>query len=298
MSFKKSWIKINKSYSKVYKYFLDHYPSACHFFNLLFKSIKDGSITMRATSISFNFLLAIGPAVIFIISIIPYLPINDLKSFLLSLLSDIMPQKNYEYLNNTINDLFHKRTGLSFFGFFLSIFFAYKGVNGMIDAFNKSVLFKNDRNWLYNQIISLILVFLLIFLFLLSISLFIYNQRFLKFYFIKKTNIYHILLLNISKWVIIFILTFTTIISLYYFAPSRKAKFKQYIVGSIFATFLCIVTSLIFSYFVNNFAPFNKVFGSIGTFIAFLLWMNFNALALLIGFEINACLIELKNKNL
>lgn len=297
MIFRNINIKLNNSLSKFYDSLFKNHPKTYLFLELLLKSIKEGSLGMRASSISFNFLLAIGPAIIFVLSIIPFLPIYDLKSFLLPFLKDIMPQRNYDYINDFINELFQKRKGLTLFGFLLSIFFAYKGINGMIDAFNKSIHYKNHKNWLYNQIISLFLVFLLIFLLLFSTMLFIYNQRVLNFIAHNKLSYSNTLIFNISKWIILYILTFATILSLYYFAPSRKTKFKYYITGSLFASLLCIITSLIFSYFVNNFAPFNKVFGSIGTLIAFLLWMNFNALALLIGFEINVCLLELKKIN-
>jgi len=75
---------------------------------------------------------------------------------------------------------------------------------------------------------------------------------------------------------------------LYFLAPARKTKLRLFTPGSIFATLLSILTSLAFSYFVNHYAPFNRFFGSIGTLIAVMLWMNFNALALLAGFELNA----------
>jgi membrane protein len=95
-------------------------------------------------------------------------------------------------------------------------------------------------------------------------------------------------LLLLGKWVIVLALTFLAISSLYYLAPARKTKWRFFTPGSIFATLLSILTSILFSYFVNHFAPFNRFYGSIGTLIAIMLWMNFNAIALLAGFELNA----------
>ena len=83
-------------------------------------------------------------------------------------------------------------------------------------------------------------------------------------------------------------MTFLSISFLYYLAPMRKTKWRFITAGSTLATILTIVASLGFSYFVNHFAQFNKFFGSIGALIALMLWMNFNALTLLIGFELNA----------
>jgi membrane protein len=90
-----------------------------------------------------------------------------------------------------------------------------------------------------------------------------------------------------GKWIIVFALTFMAISFLYYLAPGRKTKWKLFTPGSVLATLLSIVTSMLFSYFVNHFAPFDRFYGSIGTLIAVMLWMNFNAIALLAGYELN-----------
>jgi membrane protein len=91
-----------------------------------------------------------------------------------------------------------------------------------------------------------------------------------------------------GKWIVVFALTFMAISFLYYLAPAPKTQWKLFTPGSVFATLLSIITSMVFSYFVNHFAPFNRFYGSIGTLIAVMLWMNFNAIALLAGFELNA----------
>jgi membrane protein len=90
-------------------------------------------------------------------------------------------------------------------------------------------------------------------------------------------------------------LTFSCISSLYYLAPLRKTNWRFFSAGSSLATVLTVAASVGFSYFVNNFAQFNKFFGSIGALVALMLWFNFNALTLLIGFELNA---SINNANL
>jgi membrane protein len=95
-------------------------------------------------------------------------------------------------------------------------------------------------------------------------------------------------LLLTGKWIIVLTLTFMSISFLYFMAPARKTKWRLFTPGSVFATLLSIVTSMAVSYFINHFAPFNRFYGSIGTLIAVMLWMNFNSIALLAGFELNA----------
>jgi membrane protein len=105
-------------------------------------------------------------------------------------------------------------------------------------------------------------------------------------------------LLILTKWILIILLLFHAISFLYYFAPARKSEFKLFSAGSILATFLFIITSLGFSAFVNNFGPYNKLFGSIGTLMVILLWLYLNSIALLIGFELNASIKEAKEEDL
>jgi len=95
-------------------------------------------------------------------------------------------------------------------------------------------------------------------------------------------------LLLAGKWLIVCALTFMVISFLYFMAPARKTRWRLFTPGSAFATLLSILTSIIVSYVINHFAPFNRFYGSIGTLIAVMLWMNFNAMALLAGFELNA----------
>ena len=97
-----------------------------------------------------------------------------------------------------------------------------------------------------------------------------------------------ILLLYSGKWLIIISLFLSAISSIYYFGPARKKRWRFISPGSLLAAFLCILTSVGFGLFVNNFGNYNKVYGSIGTLIVIMLWIYYNSLILIIGFELNA----------
>jgi len=104
-------------------------------------------------------------------------------------------------------------------------------------------------------------------------------------------------LITFGKWVVIIALFFFTISFLYYYAPAKKSDWKFISAGSTLATILALLTSLGFSYFVNNFGQYNKLYGSIGTLMVILLWLYFNSFALILGFELNASINNAKLEN-
>jgi membrane protein len=259
-------------------------------FSLFLKGLSKGSLNIRATSIAFHFLLALGPAVIFLLGLIPYLPIRNFQHGIMEILVDIIPQNSYIALESIVDEIFEKHHGLQIFGFLVTLFFVQKGLNGIIEAFNGTYHSIVTRPWMERRLVSLGL-FIILFILVTSATLLLFFSNLgIKYLYaegiIKAYATYSLLLLG--KWVIVLALTFLAISFLYYLAPARKTKWRFFSPGSIFATLLSILTSILFSYFVNHFAPFNRFYGSIGTLIAIMLWMNFNAIALLAGFELNA----------
>jgi membrane protein len=259
-------------------------------FTFFFKGLLKGSLNTRASSIAFNFLLALGPAIIFFLSLIPYLPIEDFRNEILEILNEIIPKDSYIAFESLLDELFMKRGGMQIFGFLVALFFAQRGINSMIEAFNATYHTIETRPWLQRRIISILLVIILLLLVTLALSLLVFSKtgirKLVEMEVIKVDFTYYLILTG--RWIIITVLTFLSISFLYYLAPVRKINWRFFSAGSTLATLLTIVASLGFSYFVNNFAQFNKFFGSIGALVALMLWMNFNALTLLIGFELNA----------
>jgi len=90
------------------------------------------------------------------------------------------------------------------------------------------------------------------------------------------------------------VILFFSISILFHLGPAIKNRWKIFSPGSIFATIFIIVTSLGFSYYINHFSQYNKIYGSIGTLIIILLWMYFNSIILLTGFELNASILNAK----
>ena len=266
-------------------------------FLFFIKGIQKGSITQRASSLSFNFFLALFPAIIFFFTLIPYLPINDFQTTLFGILQSVLPENAFETVKSTISDILtNKRSGLLSAGFLMTLYFATNGVNAVIDAFNKSYHTTENRPWIKQRLISVFLVIILAVLLITAIALITVGSFLLNYlveYGILKGEI-TIYLLFASRWIILLAMLFFGISFLYYFAPAKKKRFRFISAGSSLATFLILITTFGFNFYVTNFSKYNALYGSIGTLIIILMWIYFNAIILLIGFALNASISNAK----
>lgn len=262
------------------------------------QGITKNSLTTRASSLAFRFFLSLFPFIIFLVSIIPYIPVDNFHSELLSLLKTVLPGESYDMAETTINDLVHKKHNtLLSFGFIFAFYLASNGVNSMITAFNSSYHAVKKGSFIQTYLRSFLLLIILTLLMIVAIGLVIFSEMIID-YFISKGFLQEggvIFLLNVAKYIVILILFFLGISSLYYFGNIKNEKFRFISAGSTLATLLCILLSSGFAYYVNHFASYNKVYGSIGTLIVIMLWLYFNSLVLLIGFELNASIKHAKS---
>ena len=150
------------------------------------------------------------------------------------------------------------------------------------------------------QLISILLVLIFFFLIAMSVLMIIFSGWVIDILEVKEiiTNKFIIAVLNNGKWPIIILMMFLALSFLYYLAPARRQKFRFISAGSTLATLIMVLSPVGFSAFLNNFGQYNKLFGSIGTFMAFLIWIYANSLVIIIGFELNASIKNVRiNKN-
>jgi len=261
------------------------------------EGIIEGAITTRASSLAFNFFLAFFPSVIVLFSLIPYIQIEGFQEELFILLQDVFPPKTYEATKSTLDDIVNNQHGgLLSIGFLFAIYFSTNGVNSLIEAFNATIHIKESRTLLKQRLVSLWLTGILGLLLLLAIIFILSTQNFMD-YLVRKELISDVVRNTIlqSKWIVLSTLLYAGISCLYYFGPTSTKKWRFFSPGSITATLVMIGTSLAFSYYVDHFAKYNKLYGSIGTLMIVLLWMYFNSIILLLGFELNASILYAKS---
>ncbi len=263
------------------------------------KQIDKLGLNERASAISFNLIMALPAAVLFLFSIIPYLPQSeDLQLQILGLFKDITPNSStYTFIKNLMDGLMERHVGVFSFGFVLLIYYASNAMIGVIRTFDRSVL-ENKKYFLHKRLRAVKITLILIVLVLASATLLIGQDQFatlLKSIFHMKRKA-RIQWWNGVRWFVLVGFLFLGIGLIYKFAPSVKKRWPLISPGSLLATILTLLTAVIFSYWVNHFARFDRVYGSIGTVLIIMLLIRFNSLILLIGFELNVSIMLLQTE--
>ncbi|OFY63313.1 MAG: hypothetical protein A3H98_13055 [Bacteroidetes bacterium RIFCSPLOWO2_02_FULL_36_8] len=263
-----------------------------NFIKLLKTEAEKESIRRKASAVAFSFTLAIFPAMIFIFTLIPYIPVKDLSVQILDFFSEIMPKALFELTAGTIHDIVAQpHGGLLSLGFLMALYTSSNGIMALMEVFSKQNESFKKRNFLKKRGIAVLHTFTLSLLVFIAIILLTVGSRVLDFlheFGILKDKILYYLLLIFNEAMVV-ALFFVVISSLYYFLPPVRQKWKFFNPGGMLATFLSLAASYGFSYYLSNFAEFNKLYGSIGAIIALMLWMYVVSYVVLIGFEVNAC---------
>ena len=266
----------------------------------LLRQIKKEGLNIRAAAISFNLLMAIPPFLIFLFTLVPYLPgQQDFVRELLRLIRDLTPNREtYIWVKDFIVDFTKPRSGLLSIGFITAGFFASNAMLGIMNSFNRSlhVMYRQKRNFLQSRGTALKLTFFIATIFMASILLLISQGSILR-NVLRWMNIENDTIrwwISSLRWIVILALIYYAIGLIYRYAPAIQRKWNINSPGTILATFLIVLLTILFSYWVNNFGTYNKVYGSIGTVIILMSSFFFNSLILLIGFELNVSINHLK----
>lgn len=251
-------------------------------------------IDQRATAVAFSLTLASFPAIIFLFTLIPYIPIEDLDVQIMSFMREVMPVGIYAEANQTIQDIVSRpRKGVLSVGFLLTVVTATNGMVSLMRAFNMVYRDVENRSFLKTRGIAVMLTILLAIVLFLAVVLLVVGDRVMAV--VADWNIFRdagiIALVNITRYLITFA-TLTLAVSLIYrFAPNRSVRMSFFNIGSVVASALIVLATWAFSFYLSNFGSYNKLYGSIGTMIALMIWIYLIALLLIFGFEINASII-------
>src|SRR6185312_15012258 len=263
--------------------------------------VKKVGLIDRARAISFSFLIAIPAAAIFICTLVPYLPVShQIERQLLFLIRDLTPNQNtYQLASQFLQDFLEKpRVGLLSTGFVLALFYSSNAMLGIMRSFNKSLIYNRRRNtfqarWMAVKLTALILCMVIGSVIILVTQAEILRDV-LKALHISAKDHTARWLFRTLRWVVILPLFYLAIACIYKYGPAVQKRWSLFSPGTLLATLLTILTILIFSYWVNRFSSYNKIYGSIGTVMILMLLVYLNSLVLLIGYELNVSIYHLK----
>lgn len=274
------------------------------------KEFQRFDLMIRANAVSFSFFLALFPSLIALFTLTPFLkeyilgflPLDySFEAYLQEEIQKIMPGNAGDRLFNFIEDITSQpRIGLFSFGFLSAIFFASNGILALIRGFEKDEMPSFLQwNMFKKRMQAMLLTLIIGGLLIVSVILVILGNWFtdLLVLYIKVGKLFAFML-NMGRWIVIVSLFYSSISLIYRFGAATKKRFRFFTPGSALATLLCLGSSIVFSYYVNQFNTYNELYGSIGTIIVLMLWIQLNTLSILIGFELNAgILINMVIKN-
>lgn len=252
--------------------------------------LKNERLSMHASSVAFYFLVATFPGLLFLITLIPYLPIADFNVVLMNALGTVLPAQAFSFLSDAINDIVNNaRVDLLSIGFIFAFYFSTQGINALVKSFTRDQIIFRKRTWLQEKLTVIKLTAVLFLLLIVSVGFIILGNRLVGWITgsIEQVSNWEFFLISAVRWVMIIATFFGSISFIYYYAPATEKKWHFMNIGATVATIISITSSLVFSLIVNNFNLYNEVYGSIGAIIATITWIYINSIALIIGFELN-----------
>jgi membrane protein len=255
----------------------------------LIKSKAD-LLKTRALALAFSMLSASFPFVLFLFTLIPYIPVEHLQENILTFIKTILPQNYYEIISETLEDIIsRKNSSIMSLGFMASLFFASNGVLAITRAFNNAMRIKEKRNFLKLRAIAFSVVLMTSILFMIgSVSIvlgeFVVNYIYYHYQFLTQG---HFIAIKLITLLLVFFNSATSIAIAYKFLPFQKLALPFYNIGVWLASFLILVSLTIISFYLDSFANLNKLYGSIGALIVCMILISYSCTFFLLGFEFN-----------
>lgn len=261
--------------------------------------IIEGALSYHASAVAFSFFMALFPFALFILNLIPYIPIEGFQTDFLHFVRQGVPPNTYDAIATIVNDILNNsHSGLVSSGFILSIFLMANGLNGILGGFESSRHVLEKRGFLQQYLISLALSLLLSILLIVTVATIVFFEV-----IIQKTMIQDVLsdripLIILGRYAFVILMILITVSLLFRFGTKQINKPSFITIGSVFTTILVIISSYFFGIWVIRFSKYNELYGSIGTLLIMMFYIWINCMILLLGFELNSIISKLRNKNI
>ncbi|WP_442265648.1 YihY/virulence factor BrkB family protein [Tenacibaculum sp. ZS6-P6] len=261
--------------------------------------IVKGALTTRAGGIAFSFFMAIFPFLLFILTLIPYIPVDGFQEGLFDLIREGLPPKTFDAVDGVIKDILNNQYGgLLSFGFLTSIFLMTNGVNAIFGGFEYSYHVQEFRNVFKTYLVSLGVSLLMSFFLIIVVCLVVLYQIALSkideigWFDTSELNLFYL-----GRGFLFLVMIYTIVYLLFRYGTKQGNTTKFFSAGAFLTTVVSLFTFYLFGIYVLEFAKYNQLYGSIGTLLILMLFVWLNAIVLLLGFELNASIYQLKRRN-
>ncbi len=261
--------------------------------------IAESALTYRAAAIAFSFFMSIFPFALFILNLIPYIPIPGFQDDFLNFVESNVPPNTYDAVAVILHDILNNsQSSLLSTGFVLSIFLMANGLNSILGGFETSHHVLIKRGFFRQYFVALAMSLVMSFLLLFTVAIIVVFEVFLQITKIQDIFSEKIQILEMGRYAFVILMILMTTSLMLKFGTKHTGKRSFISVGSVFSTVLIIVSSYFFGIWVVRFSNYNELYGSIGTLLIMMFYIWINCIILLLGFELNAAINRLKRKNL
>ena len=245
-------------------------------------------ISLLSANLSYYFILSLFPMLIVALALTPYFKID--QQFLLEKIQNFAPGDLGNYLFDMISEVLNnKNNTIITVGIVFTLWSASSGIYGIIIAFNNAFRVRDGRIWIVTKLISVVITALFLVGMFVVLALVVFGKQ-LTYLLFHKFNLdegfYNLWSVLNYSFPILFI--FIVFVFLYIMGPNLKLKAISILPGSIFATVSWTLISRLFGNYIDHFSSYIKTYGTIGAFMAFIIWLYITGYILIIGAEINA----------
>ena len=245
-------------------------------------------ISLLSANLSYYFILSLFPMLIVALALTPYFKID--QQFLLEKIHSFAPGDLGDYLFDMISEVLNnKNNTIITVGIVFTLWSASSGIYGIIIAFNNAFRVRDGRIWILTKLISIVFTALFLIGMFVVLALIVFGKQ-LTYLLFHKFNLdegfYN--LWSILNYSFPILFTFIVFMFLYIVGPNLKLKAISILPGALFSTISWTLVSRIFGYYIDHFSSYIKTYGTIGAFMAFILWLYITGYILIIGAEINA----------
>jgi membrane protein len=271
---------------------------AKEFSEILIRKLKKDPIQDWSAQLAFFFMLSIFPFLIFILALLPYIPLQLEQVYIF--IEEYVPVEIANILTTNILDIISEpKGGLLSFGVLATIWSSSNGMNALIRALNKSYNIDETRSFIRVRLLSIIMTLGMVIVFVVTLLLPVFGRLILEgidSLFNLPMDSFE--LLNRLRWVIGISIMTIVLMVIYYLAPNKRIPFANVLYGAIFATLMWQLISFAFSIYIANFGNFSATYGSLGGIIILMLWFFLSGLILVVGGQINATLQNMKEEKI
>jgi membrane protein len=274
--------------------------SIYHISRFFFLALSEGHLVTRASAIAFKLFLAFFPTIILLLTLIPYIPVQDFQQKLMGNFQDMLPLEVYNFIEGLLQDLVvRKHSGLLSVSFLVGLYMASNSMDAILLGFSGSYHIERFHSPLKQRLISLGLLLALTVMMVVAMALLTFSNqviRMLPEFGIRIGDLERFGLFA-AKWGITVMLMTASISLLYNAGDPHARRLRVFTPGAILTLVLTLLLSQALAFFFKNITNYNALYGSLGAILAVQLWLYFNMIVLLIGFELNTSISRARREH-